>query len=135
MRLIVCLDDRNGMLFGGRRQSRDRAVTERILTLTAGSKLWMNEYTAILFSDESGIFVDEMFLDRAEKTDFCFVEDKQILPVADKIEQIVAFKWNRHYPADTYFPFSLDASPWKMLQTEEFAGNSHEKITMEVYTR
>lgn len=135
MRLIVCLDDRNGMLFGGRRQSRDRAVTERILALTAGSRLWMNEYTSMLFLDESGVFVDEMFLDRAEKTDFCFVEDKQFFLVTDKIEQIVVFKWNRHYPADTWFPLDLAAESWKLVKTEDFAGNSHDKITMEVYTR
>lgn len=135
MRLIICLDDRNGMLFGGRRQSRDHAVTERTLALTAGSKLWMDEYSAMLFPDESGVFVDEAFLDRAEKTDFCFVEDKQFLPITDKIEQIVVFKWNRPYPADTWFPLDLAAEPWKLVKTEDFAGNSHDKITMEVYTR
>ena len=30
MRLIVCLDDKNGMAFNHRRQSRDRIVTEKI---------------------------------------------------------------------------------------------------------
>ena len=47
---IVCLDDENGMLFNGRRQSRDRVVTERIALLAAGKKLWMNEYSAGLFA-------------------------------------------------------------------------------------
>ncbi len=47
---IVCLDDENGMLFNGRRQSRDRVVTERIALLAAGKKLWMNGYSAGLLA-------------------------------------------------------------------------------------
>lgn len=39
MRLIVCLDDKNGMAFNHRRQSRDRIVTEKIEELAKGSVL------------------------------------------------------------------------------------------------
>lgn len=135
MRLIVCLDDRNGMLFGGRRQSRDCVVCEKIIALTKGYKLWMNVYSSKLFADESNICVDEMFLEHAQDDDYCFTEDQEVSSYADKLEKIVVFKWNRHYPADKSFPLDLTVAPWKLVQTEEFPGNSHEKITMEVYTR
>lgn len=39
MRLIVCLDDKNGMAFNHRRQSRDRIITETIEELVKGSTL------------------------------------------------------------------------------------------------
>ena len=33
MKLIVCLDDKNGMMFNKRRQSRDRVLIENVLEL------------------------------------------------------------------------------------------------------
>ena len=50
MILMVCVDDNGGMMFHRRRQSRDRRLVERILTLTQGSLLRMNAYSAALFS-------------------------------------------------------------------------------------
>ena len=51
----------------------------------------------------------------------------------DRIEKVILFKWNRNYPADTFF--SLDLSGYTLEKTEDFAGNSHEKITKEIYRR
>ena len=34
MKLIVCMDDKNGMAFNHRRQSRDRVLAKRIMELT-----------------------------------------------------------------------------------------------------
>lgn len=42
MILIACVDDRAGIAFNHRRQSSDSVVRDRILELTAGSRLWMN---------------------------------------------------------------------------------------------
>ena len=95
----------------------------------------MNAYSSKLFADERNICVDEMFLENARNTDYCFVEDQDISSHVSKLEEIVVFKWNRHYPADKRFPLDLAAAPWKLVQAEAFPGNSHEKITMEVYTR
>ena len=39
MNLIVCLDDKNGMAFNGRRQSRDRLLTEDLLQTVGESCL------------------------------------------------------------------------------------------------
>ena len=41
MKMIVCLDDRNGVSFNNRRQSRDRVVIQDILTLTRGHGLYV----------------------------------------------------------------------------------------------
>ena len=95
----------------------------------------MNAYSSKLFVDAGDICVDEKFLNHAQKDDYCFVEDQDVSSYTDKLEKVFVFKWNRHYPADIHFPLDLTAAPWKLVQTEEFPGNSHEKITMEVYTR
>lgn len=45
MKIIVCVDNQNGMMFNHRRQSQDRVLRKRILELTGGKKLWMNAYS------------------------------------------------------------------------------------------
>ena len=51
----------------------------------------------------------------------------------DRTREIILYKWNRVYPAD--FRFEVDLSSWKLEESEEFAGLSHEKITRERYIR
>ena len=131
MKLIVCLDDKNGMAFGGRRQSRDSEVCKRILDISAGEKLWMNAYSAKLFAG-SAVCVHEEFLQMAGERDFCFVENVAVLPVMASVTELVVFRWNRHYPSELQFPAMKD---WRILRTEEFPGNSHDKISLEVYGR
>ncbi|MCD7724959.1 MAG: ribonuclease Z [Clostridiales bacterium] len=133
MYLIVTVDDRNGMMFNKRRQSRDRILCQKILSLTDGAKLWMNGYTAALFKDcaEQGIVVDDNFLSKAGKDDYCFAEN--VLPDETDVEKIIVFKWNRKYPGDFFFDF--DISSRHLTYTEDFVGSSHENITMEVYEK
>ena len=50
MNIIVCLDDKNGMLFNKRRQSSDIKIIDRIMEITQDSALLMNSYSAKQFS-------------------------------------------------------------------------------------
>lgn len=136
MKILLTLDDNNGLMFNRRRQSRDIVVREKITELTAGVKLWMNNYSQGQFQDvERDICVDEDFLCKAEEGEYCFVENVGICGAADRVEEMILFKWNRKYPCD----FRLDFLPWDhgftCVETEEFQGNSHDKITMEVWRR
>ncbi len=134
MNLIVVVDDQNGMMFNRRRQSRDRVLCEKILSMTHGSKLWMSEYTSGLFKDvdaQEQIVVDDKFLTRAGEEDYCFAENT--LPDAADVGKIIIFRWNRRYPGD--FFFNIDLSSWRLTRAEDFAGSSHKNITVEVYER
>lgn len=136
MIVIVCLEERKGMQFGGRRISRDRVVTEKICTLCTGKPLWIDPVSAGLFEEQSGnvaLHAASDFLERAGDGEYCFVENKGLQAVEEKIEKIVVFWWNRHYPSDR--KLDLDLSHWKKVSEEEFAGYSHEKITKEVYEK
>lgn len=137
MILIACVDDKFGMLFNRRRQSQDRMLRERVLQLTDGKTLRMNEYSRKQFGDAEipQIQVSETFLQEAGKGDYCFLETLDPAPYEKSIEQIVLYKWNRVYPADVYFTISLQEHSWKLTQTTDFAGASHETITEEVYTK
>lgn len=132
MNLIVALDDRNGMRFNRRRQSRDRVLTERILQISGG-KLTVNAYTAALFAGEKAeLTVSEDPVSAARPGDWCFLEDLPPAPAKGKIEKLVIYRWNRVYPAD--LTFDLDISAMRLISKTDFAGYSHEKLTEEVYT-
>lgn len=137
MIIIACVDDNNGMLFNHRRQSQDRTLRAYILQLCQGKQLWMNPYSAKQFqeAEPSLLRVDPQFLSKAAWDEPCFVEDEAIAPYENRISRIFLFKWNTVYPADTYFDISLSSGTWHCTKRTEFPGNSHKKITMEVYEK
>lgn len=133
MKLIICLDDENGMLFNQRRQSQDQALRSRIMELTAGSKLWMDEYSAGQFEENDSIVVDDQFMEHAPDSDFCFAEKADLLSVTDRVTTLVIYRWNRRYPSDVKAPAVLLERCCAKVSTFEFVGSSHERITEEVY--
>lgn len=134
MILIAAIDDNGGMLFNHRRQSQDQAVRARILQEAAGAQLWMNAYTRKQFSEDAdNITVDEACLEHCGDGEYCFIENLSALSAEPRIEKIILFKWNRHYPGDFFFDVPLEH--WTLASNEDFEGSSHETITMEVYTR
>lgn len=137
MIIIAAVDDRNGMAFNHRRQSQDRILREKILALTAGKRLWMNHYSEKQFQNNTApnINIDDRFLHEAAPGEFCFVEDQSVRQHENWVEKIILFKWNRNYPGDLYFDIDVGNATWHLERTEDFAGSSHEKITMEVYGR
>lgn len=135
MIVMVCVDDNNGMMFNRRRQSQDRVLRQRMLELTGEKKLWMNAYSRGQFSvgDESRIAVLEDGIQNIQQGEYCFLEDQDPVQYKDQIEELILFRWNRTYPADLHC--TLELSNWKLKETEEFTGYSHEKITQERYGR
>lgn len=132
MKIIVCVDDKNGILFNFRRQSQDREIIKRILENSKSTKLWMNNYSAKLFGTADNICVSDQFLQEVRDQEYCFIENAEI--PSDGIEEITLYKWNRKYPADTYFEIDLKKE-FKKISSIDFAGNSHEKITEEIYVK
>ena len=73
MIVIVCLDERGGMMFNNRRQSRDKALIDRIVEIVQGSKLWLSSYSKSLFDQVAILLeVDDNFLQKAGNGEFCF---------------------------------------------------------------
>ena len=119
MHIIVCVDDKNGMAFNKRRQSRDRILCEYLVKRYG--TLTVDEYSLSLF--DSGAKIGD-FSDGV-----CFVE-KEIPSSPDKI---TLCKWNRVYPADMYFDIPLDS--YTLTFCEDIVGSSHERITIEEYEK
>lgn len=131
MRPIVCIEDNGGMMFGGRRLSKDRVLRERLLLLTAGKTLWMSTYSAKQFEEVGEWIVDDDYMAKAGADDYVFVEDQAYS--LDDCDELVLYRWNRRYPADTFF--DADLTEFALSQTCEFAGYSHETITEEIYRK
>lgn len=133
--MIVCVavDDNMGMTFNKRRQSQDKILRNHLIEEAQENKLWLNNYSAKQFETPlaSNIIVDDDFLDKAEENDFCFVENLSLAKYQNQIKKIILFKWNRVYPADTYFDIPLSENGWKLTSVLEFEGNSHKNITIE----
>lgn len=140
---IVCLDQEDGLLFNGRRQSRDRVVTEKILSMTKGNPLWMSAYSRRIFPEDASVCVAEDLLEKlaeltestgenAEKASFCLIEEAVDLE-NEAIDEWLVFRWKRVYPADVFLKFPADG--WEKELIETFAGYSHEEIDLERYRK
>ena len=134
MIVILCLDDKNGMMFNNRRQSKDKFVIQDILKLVDGKKLFISSYSESLFQGlESKLIIDNNFLNNAAEEDYCFVENNNLKDFSEKIEKIIVYKWNRIYPSDLKLEITIQ--DWNLIGRFEFVGNSHDKITREIYVK
>ena len=137
MILFVCVDDRLGMAFNRRRQSMDRLLRERLLSVCRGKRLFMSPYSAKQFADADAASICALpdYLEKAGPGDCCFVETDDVRPLEDSAEAIYLYRWNRRYPADLYFSILLEAHGWTLETSADFPGASHETITEERYRR
>lgn len=132
MHLIICVDDRDGLSFCGRRLSRDSRVCEHILALAEGHKLWMHPDSAKIFPG-AVVLTDEDFQNQAGQGDYCFLEVTPPLDAYENLESVTLYHWNRTYPATVKLDRKI-LSSLHLTHTEEFPGNSHETITVKRYT-
>ncbi len=131
MKLIFCVEKGKGTMFFGKRLSKDSALIQKLLEIVNGAPLWVSSYSASLFEGAENIIIDDDYNTKAENADFCFVEDKGY----DKnfADEIILCHWNRKYPADKFF--DIDLKKYQKFSSEDIAGSSHDKITIEIYKR
>lgn len=128
MEIIVCLDDRGGMLFNNRRQSKDGAVLADIKARLSGV-LTIDAFSEKLIS-QAGIPYE---IKKPEGDCVFFAENVSVGEIIPRCTRVVIYKWNRAYPFD--LKFDADLAEFSLKESTEFAGTSHDKITREVYER
>ncbi len=133
MILMVCIDDAGGMMFNHRRQSRDRVLCARMLEISKESRLHVTPYTQKLFEPTAPLCVGDAPWQNAKIGEYYFAEDGEI-PM-ERVEKIYLYRWNRAYPGDRYFYADLAAFGFKMIQSEDFSGSSHDRITEEIFIK
>lgn len=136
MKLIVCVDNNNGVLFNHRRLSSDRLLCQHILDMAQGTAVWVTDYSRILFDGLNGnlcSFTGDLEL--VAKDAYLFVEDLDIAPLIPFANELILYRWNRTYPSDVKLPISLPSEEWRRESSQDFCGKSHKQITQEVYKR
>ncbi len=147
MNIIICLDKNNGIGFNNRRQSRDREVIVDILEVCNNKKLWMNSYSKEMFDEsikvledyekrqellkiiDKNINVDESFLDKVDREDYCFVESGIINDYRECVDKVIVYRWDKVYPQDEMF----DIGRYRINNIKEIKGYSHDVIIREIY--
>lgn len=127
---IICLDQKDGMIFNHRRQSQDRCVRKDILDMVGNDNLYMTAYSYKQFEEKrKNIIVSENAYNEADRGEYYFIENE--IFDESKIEKIIVYRWDKVYPADYRFQFTH----WELIDLSEFQGYSHEKIVKEVYIK
>ncbi len=132
MTVIVCVDNKNGMLFNHRRQSSDQNLLNFLFQKFPNQKLHIRPFSEKLFSAYADrVIVDENFSQTDHKT-VCFVEDVDVAQL-QFVEKLIVCKWNRAYPSD--FRLTVDLSAYSLANTTDIVGHSHDKITIQEYMK
>ncbi len=127
MRVFMCLDQKDGLLFNDRRQSRDREVVADIEKTIGHEEIGMSEYSAKLFEGHDNIVVTNDLKDCRN----VFLE-KDDLDLLD-FDELIIYRWDKVYPADARLTFDYKSMTLKDVSV--ITGYSHDKIIKEVYVR
>jgi hypothetical protein len=128
MTIILCLDDKNGISFNNRRQSRDKILIENVIK---HDNIYIRDYYTNLFSKYEVNVIDNISALPADAVYFHEITDPA--DMIDQFDTIIIYRWNRHYPSNVQFDFKMDL--YKKIFEEDFIGSSHDKITKEIWIR
>ena len=132
LHVAFAVDDNNGMMFNHRRVSKDSKLCEELLNTvhSSGGRLQVRPYSSSIFEDR--ICASDDPWNKAGPNDIVFVEDIDPATIPG-VTEVTLFRWNRKYPSDLKSTF--DFSEYRLIETKEFAGSSHEKITKEIWKK
>ena len=133
--VAVVLDEREGMMIFGKRQSRDRVLVADFVSSVIDSPIFISPFSKVIFDPHENVnIVENPFLDSSDDG-ACFIESFALAPYIDMIETLIIYRWNELYPSDVRFDIDIDESEFKLISTSEFKGSSHDRITKEIYKR
>ena len=133
--VAITVDDKMGLAFNKRRQSRDKNLIADLCTKTDG-KIYVSGYSAPLFEEHMDrIELVENPLAECPDGACCFVEMTELKAYIPDISRLIIYHWNRHYPSDKKLDIDPTSCGFKMTAKYEFVGNSHDKITKGIYEK
>jgi hypothetical protein len=130
--VYLCLDDRNGLLFNGRRLSRDAHLLADMAAMVP-ENLTIDPFSEKLIT-AAGIPYVLAGEDIPEDAHF-FLENRNPEDLLPAAKVLVLYRWNRHYPSDFRWEGSPADHGFLLSESSEFSGKSHDIITKEVYVK
>ena len=133
--VAITVDDKMGLAFNKRRQSRDKLLIDDLCRKTEGT-IYISPYSELLFSEHTDriCVLDDPLRDCPDGAT-CFVEMTHLSEHLDDISRLIVYHWNRLYPCDKKLDISIPDCGFKMTAKYEFVGNSHDKITKGIYKK
>lgn len=132
MTVYLCLDDRGGLLFNGRRLSRD-AILLADMAAMVPEALTIDPFSEKLIAAAGIPFA--LAGDEIPEDAHFFLENRDPEAVLPMAQGLVIYRWNRHYPSDVRWEGNPAEYGFTLSETTEFPGKSHERITKEVYIK
>lgn len=133
--VAITVDDKMGIAFNKRRQSRDKLLIADLCQKT-DKDIYVSSYSTLLFEEYTDrIRVVDDPLSECPDGGFCFVELTHLSEHVSDISRLIVYHWNRHYPSDKKLDIDIEKSGFKMTAKYEFVGNSHDKITKGIYEK
>ncbi len=133
--VAITVDDRMGLAFNKRRQSRDKKLIDDLCSKT-DKDIYISSYSAILFDEHKDrIKIVEDPLSECPDGGFCFVEMTELGIHIDSISELIIYHWNRLYPSDKKLDINIESTEFKLIKCYDFTGNSHDKITKFIYVK
>ena len=127
--VAITVDDKMGLAFNKRRQSRDRVLIADLCENTDGV-IYVSPYSAPLFEEYSKrVAVLDSPLADSPIDSTCFVEMTELKDHIDDISALTVYRWNRHYPSDKKLDIDIESCGFTLSQSYEFVGKSHDKIS------
>ena len=133
--VAICVDDNGGMLLFGKRLSRDRALIDDLLSSAAGKNVYITPFSKNLFDGREGIAIFDDPISMMGDGDIFFAENISLLSNIDVIAELVVYRWNRRYPSDYKMDIAPEENGFSLCDSYDFVGNSHDKITKDIYRR
>lgn len=133
--VAVVLDDNEGMLLFGKRQSRDRVMIAEFVESAGSSPIYVSDFSKILFESYDSVTMCKNPLEEAPDGAVCFIENYSLSPYLDIIDTLIIYRWNRLYHSDVKFDVNVKNAGYKLVSTAEYVGSSHDKITKEIYKK
>lgn len=98
--------------FNRRRQSRDRAVSADLLTQAGECTLWVEPCSRPLFPEEAEhIRTAEEPWTQGGTGGCLFPGAHRPRPALERADQLILYRWNRHYPPTGRLPCPRRAGP------------------------
>lgn len=133
--VAVVLDDNEGMLLFGKRQSKDRVLISEFVESAGSSPIYASVFSKVLFDKYENVTLCENPFTEAPSGAWCFIENYPLSSYLDMIDTIIIYRWNRLYHSDVKLDVDVKKCGYKLKSVTEFAGSSHEKITKEIYQK
>lgn len=137
MKAFICIASNNGISLNGKNVSKDAIVVEKILQIVKNHPLVFLRDIPCRKKTKNISLIQELAAlkeKHAGEITYCYINGVDIKPIIGQIDTIYLIHWNEEYPADVFFHKEwLDN--YHLESTDNFKGESHERITIEKWAR